>query len=1229
MGTLQELQAIGDSEFETLVAHYLRRRDRRLVGLIVTGINEEGKPIPCPVDGILYVPGDPPQCITVATTTMARNKLRGKWLGTKDEAGDVWKAVDEFKEWRAIEPEVDCTLYLATNRLLKSDVNLYRDVMREGCANNIEIVIVEASQIVYFLDQDPEGQYLREEFFSIDAERLSGSLLRRIAYSSLSHHRHTFAVGGGRHRSEISRDVHSQILSTLEESPASLVGLVGVSGSGKSTLIRQIGEEINRRGDIALWVPAEDIVLGVSITNLLFTVLRRFHPSLNSRAGEDAVDLAKTVPGGLALLVDDVNRLSAPDQALHGLRMWTAMTSYGESPSLFNGRPWFRFVVPLWPGQLSVSPESPSEKYTDWKFIELGAYSSREREELASLLSEGYPEEAREVIEALDGDPFLCGLASTDVSVPVGTSRSSLIQRIFDNALTRACTEALQTRRILATSGEFSAAVDGLLGLMVRDSQPELRWSDIRCALGDRNADLLQVLGHTNQLGWLESQGAQETWRWKHERLRDAFLGRWLAQNALPRAIRGEANDEILEWLSNPGLAEAWALALVFLSDDARVRAVNIFAECQPLALAEALRLNLFPSEGVLRQCIAEGLTQVLTGFDERTHEFVRSPQRWVIEKLSQTRDSLVLKVTEGLSPAWGIWAARLRNGDLQAGLEWIGQVLEWGDFPPGIRDSLLEQAIVSFKSLYTQRRDRLEEKLTQAAEQPEATAAALTLAGYLAWSELSHPLWDAWNLLSHEEKLDTLAPIVWALSRCGDCSAQLEETLLFVHELSDDGRDEGQGSDRLWHFMEPLWQTLCRWPITSASAETWAKVTSEHPDLSETMCYVLRGIDHPAAMETFIRWGAERGGILWDYSFEPIDPLSQYPHDPRNPVNPSTRDHLWKIFMNDPDEAVRRVAFSFWKRSVKVSDLARLREVPPSDSLFERVLQVRIRLRDETATGLLLERMEADPGRWCGFAPKLYDQPGVAEALLDNLEAGLSSSIWRPYAVAQHLPSEGVRKLVKEKRDLLLGSPRTWQALWRSDVPEALAFVQEAIAGAEPVDLQFFFYESEFPFPVSRRMLDGLVPVLECLPVRGQKRLIDLAIRGGLADWVQDHLLDAAVGSHYWLTIEDVMDILTAATNAVPEGPRKVRDTPDFSRLLFVLGDNYVGSATDIVEILQIWLGSSPEGNQLIVAAMLLVAFGTSDHIDWWQSMKPDEESAYEAWSRALYTLKRRQWHS
>lgn len=1226
------LQRIDASEFETLVTWYLRRSNTQLVGLIATGTNEEGKPVPCKVDGVVSVPDSPARCIAVAATTTKRKRLSGKWLGDESDRGDIQKAIEEFQPWKAEDPEVVCVLYLATNRWLGSDTDLYRRAIQHGHDNKVNVMIVEASILVDFLEHDPEGQYLRQEILGIDANRLSDSLLRKIAQHSLQRHRLTFSVGLDGDTEAIERDAHTQLMELVGGGSNSLICLQGASGIGKSTLLRQIGSEVNTNGGVALWVPAEEITAGDSIGAILLRTLRRFHPALNLRAGEDALRLAFDAPFGLVLLVDDINRLPSPTLAFRSIE---ALIEDGQGEvSLGSDGLRLCFVVPLWPSQLAAVQGESFGKHTKWKFADLHPYSSRERTDLVKLSTSSQPE-LRQIIDALDGDPLLCGLAAADAVSLGGASRSDLMREIFENFMRHVFGEAANASRIAATPNEFASAVEDLIGLMLRASDPEPKWHQVRAQLGHRTADLLHELATRNQLGWIDEHDGLGSWRWIHNRLRDVLVGRWLARNAIPQVGEDSISAEVLAWLADPGLAEAWAVTTVFLpARDLQIKVLEHLAAHQPLASAVALRLGIFPHESEPRRVIEAGIRHALANFDPRIQEFVGGSRWEILGELAETDDPLVLEVTDDLPGHWYVWAARLRNGDIDAGLKWLSYESR-GDFMPCMNHPLLEGAMEALALRYEQERHYIAVELVNASVRSGLPTAAITLAGYLAWQELAKPVWKLWSALSDRDKLIALTPTVWALSRCAAKSDQpkLEEALLWSLELSDEQRVEGKShraSDRYRMFMSPLRLAL-RWPITSEAAETWAQVASERADLRKTMCFLLRGIDHPATLDVYVRWSGEQGGTLWDDASELADPLSEHGRTPRIPVRTETRNHLWAMVRNEQNQDIRNTAFRFWKRSASRSDLEQLRSVSSDDALFDEVLKVRLRLRDGTAAEPLIERMDSQPGKWCDYGAALYDHSGVRKAFLDNLKSALddpnSWSVWSIHA-PRHLPREGVKQLVRQKRDLLLKSRQTWLSLWRSDVPDALALVREAMSTAPPEDLEYFFDRSEvFPFPVSPRMLNSLVPAIDRLNKRERERLAWLAAAAGYVQWVEEHLPDmvaAETSRHFVTTGEDIVAALDSACAAIPDGPRAVYDSGIFRAI------HAPGPMIDPIETTRRWLESSSDSNRLIVAAMILMALGSGLDIGWWQGVEPlKNDSAHTPWGNALYFLMRRRWQS
>lgn len=498
--TSQALQAIDDAAFEVLATSVLRKHSLEYSSIVHIGVNAEGKPVRSPLDGFCQIPhSEPPHFLLVAHTTTKEEGLERKWLHdhtqvktikppekrksklpSESDDGDLIKAGREAEKIRVDFPDAVFTVILATNRRISLD--LQKTVYGKAEELDVNVDFWDQSKIVDFLDHDPEGQYLGQEFLGIDANRLSESLLREIADISLEHHSQRFALRQSRLQEGITRDVHAELMNRINEPGSTLIGLCGASGTGKSTLLRQVGEEINAKGSIALWIPAEHIESGASIDHLLLAVLRRFQSSLNQQAGEEAIRLASLLPDGITLLVDDINRLPSSERTLHTIQVWHKLRSSEEATSTggkttANSTSYgdLNFVVPLWKDYSTLRNLPERSRANDrWTLVELDSYSIQERYALTDALS-GNSKELRRAIDILDGDPLLCGLIPEDIIVPAGISRSSLIRLVFERAFDEAFDEASETAslssRIMATPNEFDKAMDKLIELIVNNEE--------------------------------------------------------------------------------------------------------------------------------------------------------------------------------------------------------------------------------------------------------------------------------------------------------------------------------------------------------------------------------------------------------------------------------------------------------------------------------------------------------------------------------------------------------------------------------------------------------------------------------------------------------------------------------------------------------------------------------------------------------------------------------------
>lgn len=167
----------------------------------------------------------------------------------------------------------------------------------------------------------------------------------------------------------------------------------------------------------------------------------------------------------------------------------------------------------------------------------------------------------------------------------------------------------------------------------------------VRRGLGEGRTTLILVLADTNQLFRIELLQGSERLRWKHDRLRDALVGQWLAHHALPDVLSGNPSTHCKEFLTSPGLAEAWGMALLFASRQAQANAITVLAEHQPLALANLLRLRPF-EEDHLRNLVIQGLRHSLRGWPP-AKSAVLGPTWQIIRRLSTTDAEEVLQVTK------------------------------------------------------------------------------------------------------------------------------------------------------------------------------------------------------------------------------------------------------------------------------------------------------------------------------------------------------------------------------------------------------------------------------------------------------------------------------------------------------------------------------------------------------------------------------------------------------
>lgn len=127
--------------------------------------------------------------------------------------------------------------------------------------------------------------------------------------------------------------------------------------------------------------------------------------------------------------------------------------------------------------------------------------------------------------------------------------------------------------------------------------------------------------------------------------LRDVVVGKRLASHLVTALSGGQIPDDVRRWLLLPGLAEAWALALIFLPDRVLdTQTAEIVPMLSPLSRAEGLRLNAFPAESQGHRLIIASLREILEHSGEGPRQgYVANEVWYVLSNLNETRNPGVL----------------------------------------------------------------------------------------------------------------------------------------------------------------------------------------------------------------------------------------------------------------------------------------------------------------------------------------------------------------------------------------------------------------------------------------------------------------------------------------------------------------------------------------------------------------------------------------------------------
>lgn len=1109
--TIRALSEITDEGlFERLATAVLRQAGPALYGnLTHPGMNTDGKTVKSPVDGIAFVKDEKPShMVTAHHASGARDDLRKKWLhdpsaavprrGPKSTApaGDVIKVANIANEERSRMPGLRVTLALTTNREPPED--LTREVEAVGKRYGIKIDIWSCSRIAHYLDNDPDGQWLRKSFLGIEQQRLSKQLLRQLSLASLQS-LHLMTQEDNLIDRELDRVV-------ARESPHPVAFLVGESGLGKTVACYKHLKNHIDQGGCGLVLTHEILAIYRTLDHALDAELRKLHSKLEPDAGAKARALCSP-DDPLIILVEDVNWADRPALLLERLVGWSPTRASDASAEHSD----WQLYCPVWPKVLATISEE-ARKRIDTVSVGILPFTAGEaraaiqrRATLAKVSVS--PLEADNLAESLGNDPLLIALYDFTQK----PEAHQVIGDFIDSNLHR-----LASISGNGTLTDYRAALKVLARAMLLRRRIDPTWTEVQEWMRnqpDHFVAMRQIL-QDGKIMRLADEGQVERLAFRHDRV----LGQILSDGVAKLMQTGQLDEVVL---AEPFFAEVIGVALAAPTTPAEI--VERVRESNPLALFYALKSFREPSAEV-HHTVLKAIEAWLSADD--THARAKRAMRWAaIQVLSETDSSHVLAITDRFrDETWTKTSARFRNGDIEAGVQLCRRI------EPGVtaswRDRQISHAKVRFAKLLVQ---KLDESLKQRELIGNMRTGALRLAGHLAEPLLADAIAESW--LTDRERNERLDDYLWAAAEC--CGDDPEGLLGPVCDawaaLSDKETDDGRPPPRSnlaadeisWAFNKDLPPTALHYFIERAKRE----------DLHGPITYMLRGIDHPDALEFIAREFAafsrksEGTKRFWTFPNTVQSTWERQQAGRGKGMSSASRQRLQELWAStDNDKHLRRQAFLLWAATSTQGDVELLQAVEDSGALADDILLARLKRGDSTAIPFLVNKIKTnEQGFWWQLGRYIWTED-LTNALEETFQRRGSTAQrewdtgyptdWITYELVMRLkPHMAERLLVKHWEHLRFSSYFVQAALYVA-TPITNALVREAVAQCPDAgemlrhaDQHFGIKHTGHPGVSRIEQVEALIPYLDYLSPSVIHAFWDLCNERGWLDFRRTHL--------------------------------------------------------------------------------------------------------------------------
>jgi len=1087
--TIRALSSMTDGgAFERLAMAVLRQAEPSLYeNLSHTGMNSDGKTVKSPVDGIGFVSGEQPLHMVAAHHASGkREDLKKKWLldpakvkqrpGTKTRlsAGDVIKTAEIVKQQRKQVPDLKVTLALTTNK--EPPEELIRETVVKGVSEGIDVDIWSCSRIAHYLDSNPDGQWIRRTHLGISQERLSKQLLLELSLASLQS-----APLMAQPELLISRELDN-VLSDQASRPVTFV--VGDSGFGKTAACYKLLKAHVNAGNYGIVLSHQTLLNHHSLNQAIDVELRNLHPDLEANAGLKARSFCSPDKPFL-MFVEDVNWSENPAMLLERLTSWSQAKDSGDSTARND---WHLFC-PVWPLTLATIRSQEAKKRVDSITVAASSFSESEarsaiqlraRQEGISLTSL----EADHIAEALGNDPL--HIALLDLTGEL--EPKDVIKKFVRDSL-----DCLANGEGSFTVSDYQMAFTSLANEMLLRNKINPRWQDVSEWLNhqsERLSALRQIL-KDGKIVRLIDNDSEQTLVFRHDRVRASILA-----GAATELIKRKDFDvsELVDPYLSDVLGAALAEANVSVSIAKQVLKFN------PAALFFALRAFREPTTETHRT-ILKTIDQWLA--DENTYGRKFRTMRWISQQaLAGTVSSHVLNIADKFRDGdWPLIEARLLNGDLLAGVELCRRVSPGCGAP--WRDGQIENAKAHYGNRFKQ---QLGELLQQRDIGSGTRVGGLRLAGYFAHSELIDSIEKCW--MNDIERVEHLDDYLWAASMC--CGEQPERLLDPICDAWAGLPDERENrEDQLRPSRFDIAAHEVSWAFRNVlpdAALHYFSGRTKDEKLSWPITYMLRGVDHPDAVEfiarecsSYYRESEELGGFA-PFPGRVISDWRDRFHNNGKRMSLVSRQRLQLLWENpENDKYLRCQSLRIWAAVSTSEDIDILTNIKATDSLGDELLRARLRIGDTSAIPSFIDKIKSDAhGYWWQLGRHIWTDELTNELEAEfnhrrakgNSEWGKDSDTdWIISELLMGLEPEVAQSLLSKHWDYLQYSPRFVQAALFLATPMTRELAENAISNALDKKEMFKFIDHHFGIKVSNhpqvkaiRQLEALIPYLDLI---------------------------------------------------------------------------------------------------------------------------------------------------